>query len=89
MVLTLYSRNKAVSDGAVSYYVSQMVTTRIARFSYGTFRNVQYNPEIQAHKDRRDDLLERTSGRRMVPNKWEVMLAKVSWYLQQVPPLRS
>ncbi|KAH6910162.1 hypothetical protein BKA70DRAFT_1272313 [Coprinopsis sp. MPI-PUGE-AT-0042] len=68
--------NKAVSDGAVAYYVSHMVTARIARYSYGTFRNVEFKPDFKSHKQREGKLLVRASGRRMVPNKWEVMLAK-------------
>ena len=77
IIVILFYRNKAVSDGAVSYYVSHMVTARIARYSYGTFRNVEFKPDIKAHKQREGQLLVRASGRKMVPNKWEVMLSKV------------
>jgi len=68
--------NKAVSDGAVSFYLSHMVTARIARHSYGTFRNVEYKPALDEHSSRVARLLVRPSGRQLVPNKFEVMLAK-------------
>ena len=70
-------RNKAVSDGAVSSYMSSIVAARIARFSYGVMRNVEYNPDDPEHRKRVGDLLYRPSGRKMVPDAFEVMLAKV------------
>ncbi|EAU91818.1 hypothetical protein CC1G_04585 [Coprinopsis cinerea okayama7 len=68
--------NKAVSDGAVAYYLSHMVTARIARYSYGTFRNIEYKPGNPDHEKRIGELLVRPSGRRLVPNSFAVMLAK-------------
>ncbi|TEB26609.1 hypothetical protein FA13DRAFT_1795529 [Coprinellus micaceus] len=68
--------NKAVSDGAVSSYLNSIVTARIARFSYGVMRNVEYNTDDPEHRRRIGDLLYRPSGRKLVPDAFEVMLAK-------------
>ncbi|KAJ2929974.1 hypothetical protein H1R20_g7094, partial [Candolleomyces eurysporus] len=68
--------NKAVSDGAVSSYLNGIVTARIARYSYGVLRNVEYDPKDSDHINRADSLLYRPSGRKLVPNAFEVMLAK-------------
>jgi hypothetical protein len=70
-------RNKAVSDGAVSSYLNSIVTARIARFSYGVMRNVEYDPNDPEHWKREEDILCRPSGRKLVPNGFEIMLAKV------------
>lgn len=69
--------NKAVSDGAVWFHLSHMVTARIARYSYGTFRNVDYKPGVPEHECRLEELITRPSGRKLVPNRFSVMLAKV------------
>ncbi|TFK21935.1 hypothetical protein FA15DRAFT_597024 [Coprinopsis marcescibilis] len=68
--------NKAVADGAVSFYLSHMVTARISRYHYGTFRNVEYKPGLLEHDSRIGDLLIRPSGRKLVPNSFSIMLAK-------------
>ncbi|VDB90855.1 unnamed protein product [Peniophora sp. CBMAI 1063] len=46
--------NKAVAEGAVSFYVDHFVSTRIARFNYGTNCNNPYQPEKASHKSRAD-----------------------------------
>ncbi|KAF6763915.1 hypothetical protein DFP72DRAFT_800828 [Ephemerocybe angulata] len=68
--------NKAVSDGAVSSYLNGIVTARIARFSYGVLRNIEYIPDDPQHAKRSESVLYRPSGRKMVPDAFEVMLAK-------------
>ncbi|KAJ3514774.1 hypothetical protein NLJ89_g2173 [Agrocybe chaxingu] len=47
--------NKAVADGAVSFYIDHFVTARVAKFSYGTCANPVYissNPEHAARKNK-------------------------------------
>ncbi|KAF5332092.1 hypothetical protein D9611_008026 [Ephemerocybe angulata] len=68
--------NKAVSDGAVSFHLSSVVQARIAKFSYGTLQNVEYNPSDPMHIARRGSMLTRMSGRRLIPCGFAVMLAK-------------
>lgn len=68
--------NKAVSDGAVSSFLNGLVTARIARFSYGVLRNIEYDPNDNLHVARGDNILYRPSGRKMVPDAFEVMLEK-------------
>ena len=65
-----------MSDGAVASYLNGIVTARIARFSYGVLRNVDFDPNKEEHRKRVNSLLYRPSGRKLVPDAFEVMLAK-------------
>jgi hypothetical protein len=69
--------NKAVSDGAVAFHLSSMVQARIAKHSYGTLQNVEYDPVDPEHIARFSKLLVRASGRKLVPCGFAAMLAKV------------
>ncbi|RXW20477.1 hypothetical protein EST38_g5375 [Candolleomyces aberdarensis] len=68
--------NKAVSDGAVAFHLSSMVQARIAKHSYGTLQNVEYDPVDPEHIARFSKLLVRASGRKLVPCGFAAMLAK-------------
>ncbi|KIJ97286.1 hypothetical protein K443DRAFT_133881 [Laccaria amethystina LaAM-08-1] len=43
---------KAVSNGAVSFHLDHFVSTRVARFGYGTSGHVSYNPRNPDHLKR-------------------------------------
>lgn len=44
--------NKAVADGAISYYIDHFVSTRIAKFTYGVWSGEAFQPHKQAHNQR-------------------------------------
>lgn len=45
-------RNKAVADGAISYYLDHFVVGRIVRYTYGTPGSIEYNPSDPQHRKR-------------------------------------
>ncbi|KAG1830176.1 hypothetical protein EV424DRAFT_1315773 [Suillus variegatus] len=47
--------NKAVADGAVSYFIDHLVSSRVARFTYGTECSVPFNPFDMEHRARQKD----------------------------------
>ena len=49
-------RSKAVSDGAISYYLEHFVTYRIAKATYGVPIHTRFNPLNPLHRARLDDL---------------------------------
>ena len=70
-------RNKAVAEGAASYFIQQFVASRIAKYTYGTEVIVDYNEENPEHHLRRGRLRTRPSGRKFVPEGFQVVLSKV------------
>lgn len=47
-------RSKAVSDGAIGYYLEHLVSSRIARATYGTPVATRFNPFDPEHRKRID-----------------------------------
>ncbi|KAJ4471454.1 hypothetical protein J3R30DRAFT_1080306 [Lentinula aciculospora] len=68
--------NKAVADGALSYYLDHFVSVRVARLTYGTDCVRVYNPRNMEHMRRRDTVITQPSGRKVVPNVFSVILSK-------------
>ncbi|KAI6100572.1 hypothetical protein F5141DRAFT_1218599 [Pisolithus sp. B1] len=68
--------NKAVADGAVSFYIDRLVSGRVARFTYGTGCNVTYNQSDPEHVSRRDIAFDGFSGGLEVPYGFEPILNK-------------
>ncbi|KAK1226885.1 hypothetical protein PQX77_010132 [Marasmius sp. AFHP31] len=58
--------NKAVADGAVSFYLDNTVSTRVARFTYGTEINIPYKPSDPEHKKRSDAAYVDLAGKRRI-----------------------
>ncbi|KAF9068279.1 hypothetical protein BDP27DRAFT_1224514 [Rhodocollybia butyracea] len=67
--------NKAVSDGAVSFYIDHFVTTRVSRWSYGTDCFSAYDPNDPEHR-RRGYSVHGVSGRLRVSDVYSVILQK-------------
>ncbi|KAG2153166.1 hypothetical protein DEU56DRAFT_868614 [Suillus clintonianus] len=44
--------NKAVADGAVSYFIDHLVSSRVSRYAYGTGCSVPFNPFDMEHRAR-------------------------------------
>lgn len=76
-------RNKAVAEGAASYYIQQFVASRIAKYTYGTEVIVDYNEENPEHHLRRGRVRTRPSGRKFVPEGFQVVLSKVTTQIHQ------
>lgn len=68
--------NKAVSDGAVSFHLDHLVTTRVSRMAYGMRCRGAYDPHNPEHRRRGSILL--ASGELKVDNVFSVILHKVS-----------
>jgi hypothetical protein len=70
-------RNKAVADGAVSFYLDHYVTVRVASFNYGVICAEPFNNANPAHLRRLSTLITRPSGREVIPHCWSIILPKV------------
>jgi hypothetical protein len=74
----LYCRNKAVSDGGVSFFVDDKVKTRIAKWTYGLSAWVKYDPDNSDHKAREDKVeTNPVTGERILKKMFTVILPKV------------
>lgn len=86
MSLTEYDRllealimrsNKAVSDGAVSFYLDHFVRTRVAKFTYGQFCTLKYDPSNPDHVRRSANSFVSYAGEQRLPGYFDVILQKV------------
>ncbi|PCH36670.1 hypothetical protein WOLCODRAFT_92097 [Wolfiporia cocos MD-104 SS10] len=68
--------NKAVAEGAVAFFLTNWVSVRVARMTYGTECSRQYNADDPEHFLRRATVVNRPSGRRMIPEAFSVLLSK-------------
>ncbi|KAK7032185.1 hypothetical protein VNI00_013359 [Paramarasmius palmivorus] len=68
--------NKAVADGAVSFYLDHCVAARISRFTYGTECCTTFNPADPQHQKRANTIFLQASGGRAIPNVFDVILPK-------------
>ena len=71
--------NKAVAEGAVSFYIDHYVCTRVARFNYGTSCNVVYEPDKPSHASRAHRVYEGADGATRLTNHFYCLLNKVSF----------
>ncbi|KAF8805181.1 hypothetical protein BYT27DRAFT_7192862 [Phlegmacium glaucopus] len=68
--------NKAVSDGAISFYLDHLVRTRVSKFIYGIFRNIQYDPTASDHKERSHMVFTSASGKKKIGGVFSIILPK-------------
>ncbi|RXW25730.1 hypothetical protein EST38_g170 [Candolleomyces aberdarensis] len=68
--------NKAVADGAISFYLDHRVSSRMSRFTYGVNCHVPYNPSDEDHRIRSITSWLSPSGARRVPGFFSIILAK-------------
>jgi hypothetical protein len=73
-------RNKAVAEGALRYYLDNIVCARVARFTYGTDCVRHYNPEDREHTVRLHKICKEPSGAQTVPDAFNAILKKVEAY---------
>ncbi|KAJ2917220.1 hypothetical protein MD484_g3186, partial [Candolleomyces efflorescens] len=68
--------NKAVSDGAISFYLDHHVTTRVSKFTYGQFRTTFYDNTDPEHRKRSHRSYRCASGETLVPDFFAIILPK-------------
>lgn len=71
------SRNKAVAEGAASFFLEKFVSTRIAKLTYGTEVCVDFDASNPDHRLRRGRITMQPSGRKVIPEAFSVLLPKV------------
>ena len=73
-----FFRNKAVSDGAISFYLDHFVETRVSKFTYGTFCEISYNPNDPDHQSRSQLAFTDIYGAKVIDGSFDIILPKVS-----------
>ena len=74
-----FLRNKAVSDGAISFYLDHFVKTRVSKVTYGRFCTVTYDPNDSDHKSRSHKVFTSTCGTKRIDGLFNIMIPKVSF----------
>lgn len=69
--------NKAVADGAISFYLDHFVSARISRYAYGVDCYLEYDPTDAEHVRRRAKCITRPSGKINIPEAFDTILPKV------------
>jgi len=68
--------NKAVSDGAISFYLDHYVRSRVARVTYGYKASILYVPSDPEHSKRNKSLHTHADGLRYLHDGFRVVLPK-------------
>jgi len=68
--------NKAVADGAISYYVDHFVSTRLAKLTYGVFCGTPYIPGLVEHEQRIQRKYQSADGHFYINGCFDVLLRK-------------
>ncbi|KAJ2917954.1 hypothetical protein MD484_g2428, partial [Candolleomyces efflorescens] len=70
--------NKAVSDGAVSFYLRRQVRSRVSKFAYGPIFSINYDPENPDHRvhQQRGSVYVSATGRKRIAGSFKVMIPK-------------
>ena len=74
-------RNKAVSDGAISFYLDHYVRTRVSKVTYGVFINTRYHSDAPDHRSRSHNVYTSASGIKKIRNSFDIILPKVSFFI--------
>ncbi|KAF4620993.1 hypothetical protein D9613_001112 [Agrocybe pediades] len=67
---------KAVSDGAISFYLDHYVNTRVSKVTYGNFCHIPFDANDPEHIQRASNTFTSISGNRRIKNSFDVILAK-------------
>lgn len=79
LILTSFFRNKAASDGAISFYLDHAVKFRVAKITYGAFCTQTYNPNDPEHVERSAKTYRNAQGSLRIPGCFSIILAKVKY----------
>jgi hypothetical protein len=66
--------NKAVSDGAISFYLDHFVRTRVSKFTYGTFCRIIYDPSDPDHQSRSHNVVTNATGEVRIDDFFDIIL---------------
>ena len=70
-------RNKALSDGALSFYHDHFVRTRVSKITYGNFCHIPFDPTSPDHQQRLSKIFTSVAGNRRISDSFDVILPKV------------
>jgi len=70
--------NKAVADGAISFYIDHLVSSRVARATYGIDVYTLFNSQNPEHQARQHTLFIDAAGNPSIPNLFSSILLKVN-----------
>ena len=70
-------RGKAVADGAVSFLIDRYVSGHISKVTFGVQMCAHYDPRNPDHRRRSDAVYVDAAGNSLLPNAFNVILAKV------------
>ncbi|KAM6497416.1 hypothetical protein JOM56_007889 [Amanita muscaria] len=68
--------NKAVADGAVSYYLDHYVSARVSKYSYGLKINALFDPTDREHARRKHTKFMQADGEYRIPGGFSTILNK-------------
>ncbi|KAF8441288.1 hypothetical protein L210DRAFT_3611856 [Boletus edulis BED1] len=68
--------NKAVADGAVSYRIDHLVSSRVAKLTYGTECSLPYNPSDIEHRARQKSIYRGPSAQLALPNAFASIVTR-------------
>ncbi|TFK21094.1 hypothetical protein FA15DRAFT_646069 [Coprinopsis marcescibilis] len=72
-----YHVNKAVSNGAVYFYLENLVKIRIARFNYGYMYSQIYNPWLESHRSREHKAyIDPVDGEKTLDGRFSAIISK-------------
>ena len=78
-----WHRNKAVSDGAISFYLDHYVRARVAKVTYGEFAWATYDSSLAEHRKRSHTQENGADGVAQIPGRFSIMVPKVCCDLTQ------
>ncbi|KAF8805172.1 hypothetical protein BYT27DRAFT_7258277 [Phlegmacium glaucopus] len=73
-ILRTMCTNKAVSDGAIFFYLDHFVRTRVSKLTYGDFCHIPYDSSDSEHVERVSFIS--ISGSKRINDYFDVILAK-------------
>jgi len=68
--------SKAVSDGAISFYLDHFVRTRVSKITYGSFCGILYDPNLSDHRSRSQKVYTSVSGNTRIGDSFDIILPK-------------
>ncbi|KAF8959231.1 hypothetical protein BDZ97DRAFT_1906233 [Flammula alnicola] len=68
--------NKAVSDGAISFYLDHFVRSRVSKITYGNFCHIPYDQNAADHRERISKTFTSVSGNKRISDSFDVILPK-------------
>ncbi|KAK0448948.1 uncharacterized protein EV420DRAFT_1647225 [Desarmillaria tabescens] len=68
--------NKAVADGAVSFYIRDIVSVRVAKYNYGSIVNTRFLPLHIEHARRKDQVFIGADGDDRLGGQYSITLPK-------------